>query len=128
MGANKGLMEDSFSELKAASSDGRNTKDNGKGTPLAPTCWENISLQSERKLYKSTYTPTCTHTPKLIYKGGKKSHILILGFPPLILDAKRPQKGFVGFFPYLSKNKKNFKEERKRKRSSKDLKEDIFSS
>lgn len=70
MGANKGLMEDSFSELKAASSDGRNTKDNGKGTPMAPTCWENISLQSERKLYKSRHTHT--HTPKSIYKGGKK--------------------------------------------------------
>lgn len=120
-------MEDSFSELKAASSDGRNTKDNGKGTPLVPTCWETISLQSERKLYKSTYTPTCTHTPKSIHKGGKKSHILILGFSSLILDAKRPQKSFVGFFPYLSKNKKNF-EERKRKSSSKDLKENIFSS
>lgn len=59
----------------------RNAKDDGKGTPMAPTCWENISLQSERKLCKTTHT----HTEVDIQKW-KKSHILILGFSPLILE------------------------------------------
>lgn len=83
----------------------RNAKDDGKGTPMAPTCWENISLQSERKLSKTTHTHTHTHT-KVDIQKWKKSHILILGFSPLILYAKRPQKGFVGFFSNLSKKKK----------------------
>ena len=105
----------------------RNAKDDGKGTPMAPTCWENISLQSERKLYKSTHTHTHTHT-KVDIQKWKKSHILILGFSPLILDAKRPQKGFIGFFFLPFQEQKNFEEERKRVKSSKDLKENIFSS
>ena len=74
-----------------------------------------------------THTHTHTHTTVDIQKW-KKSHILILGFSPLILDAKRPQKGFIGFFFLPFQEQKNFEEERKRVKSSKDLKENIFSS